>query len=172
VKTLAILRHAKSSWDDSSLSDFERPLNDRGRKAARRIGREMKHRKMRFDHVLASPAMRVRETLDGVADGYGDRFEVEFDERIYMASTGALLDIIRDMADNWKRPLLVGHNPGLEQLLGRLTSDDNRGLRDKVLGKYPTGALAVVELPADRWHDVEGGGGQIIELILPRELSD
>ena len=171
MKFLTILRHAKSSWDDSSLSDFDRPLNDRGRKAARRIGREMQHREMHFDHVRASPAVRVRETLDGVADGYGDRFDVEFDERIYMASAGTLLETVRSTADDWKRPLLVGHNPGLEQLLSRLTVDDDLGQRDKVIGKYPTGALAVLELRAERWRDVEEGSGRIVELILPRELD-
>ena len=171
MRTLTLLRHAKSSWDDSNLSDFDRLLNDRGRKAARRIGEEMKHRNMRFDHVLASPAQRVRETLDEVAGGYGDRFETEFDERIYMASVPTLLEVIRSIPDAAKSPLLVGHNPGLEQLLARLTSDDELGLRDKILGKYPTSALAVVELPTDRWRDVEDGSGTIVELILPRELD-
>ena len=171
MKTLTILRHAKSSWDDSNLGDFDRPLNDRGRKAARRIGEEMKRREMRFDHVLASPAQRVRETLDGVADGYGERFRTQFEERIYMADVSTLLEVIRSIRDNFKKPLLVGHNPGLEQLLARLTSDDERGLRRKIHGKLPTGALAVVELLADSWSDVQEGGGKIVELILPRELD-
>lgn len=171
MKRLIILRHAKSSWDDSSLSDFDRPLNERGIKAARRMGVEVKNRSMGFDQVLASPAVRVRETLDRVAEGSGDRFDVEFDERIYMASADALLDIVRGILDDSKAPLLVGHNPGLEQMLARLTSDDVRGLRDKVLGKYPTGALAVVELPAEHWREVEEGSGEIVELILPRELA-
>ena len=172
MKTLTILRHAKSSWDESGLSDFERPLNDRGTKAARRIGEELQRRGMRFDHVLASPAVRVRETLDGVADGYGADFEVAFDERIYMATVGALLEIVRGIPDDSKRPLLVGHNPGLELLLSRLTRGHDGGPRDKVLGKYPTGALAVVQLPAKLWREVAEGSGEIVELILPRELRD
>ena len=109
MKTLTILRHAKSSWDDSRLSDFERPLNDRGTKAARRMGEELKRRGMRFDHVLASPAVRVRETLDGVTGGCGADFDVAVDERIYMATVGELLAIIRAIPDDSKRPLLVGH---------------------------------------------------------------
>lgn len=171
MKVLTILRHAKSSWDDSNLGDFDRPLNDRGRKAARRIGEEMNQRRMRFDHVVASPAQRVRETLDGVAGGYGGRFETEFNERIYMADVRTLLEAIRSIPDDSARPLLVGHNPGLEQLLARLTSDDEHGLRGRIVGKYPTGALAVVEIPADGWRDVEEGSGRIVELILPRDLD-
>ena len=104
-------------------------------------------------------------------DGYGERFDAEFDERIYMADVATLLEVIRGIPDASETPLLVGHNPGLEQLLARLTSDDELGLRGKVAGKYPTGALAVVELPADRWRDVQEGSGKIVELILPRELD-
>ena len=171
MRALTLLRHAKSSWGDSRLGDFDRPLNDRGREAARRLGEEMKQREMRFDQVLASPAVRVRQTLYKVAEGYGERFDAVFDERIYMAGLDALLEIVRDIPDDSEKPLLVGHNPGLEQLLLRLTSDDDRGLRGKVAGKYPTGALAVVELPADRWREITEGSGKIVELILPRELD-
>ena len=172
MRRLAILRHAKSSWDDSSLDDFSRPLNDRGIKAAARVGREMKKRELRFDHVLASPAVRVRETLDRVAKGYDRELTARFDERIYMASSATLLEIVRDLPDQAEAPLLVGHNPGLERLVTMLSTDDDRGLREKVHGKYPTGALAVLELPAESWRDVEEGSGEIVELILPRELGD
>ena len=172
MRRLAILRHAKSSWDDSSLDDFARPLNERGIEAAQRIGREMKNRNLGFDYVLASPAVRVRETLDRVAKGYGDELTARFDERIYMASSATLLEIVREFPDQAEAPLLVGHNPGLERLVTTLSSDDHGGLREKVHGKYPTGALAVLELPAKSWRDVEEGSGQIVELILPRELVD
>lgn len=86
MTVLSLLRHAKSSWDDAAASDFDRPLNDRGRKAAERMGRELAQREMRFDHVLASPAARVRETLELLADGYGALPEIHFDQRIYAAS--------------------------------------------------------------------------------------
>ena len=172
MRRLAILRHAKSSWDDSSLDDFSRPLNERGIKAARRVGRELKKRKVRFDHVLASPAVRVRETLDRVADGYGKRFAIEFEDRIYLASLRTLLEIVRELPDKADASLLVGHNPGFEHLVAALAADDDRGYRDKILGKYPTGALAVIELPASSWRDVAEGSGKIVDLILPRELDD
>ena len=163
MKRLTILRHAKSSWDDPSLDDFERPLNDRGIKAAWRMGREMRERGLRFDHVLASPAVRVRETLDQVAKGYGSAFEIAFDERIYMASLGVLLGIVQAIPDEATAPLLVGHNPGLQQLVLNLTGDD------RVRKKFPTAVLAVIELTTSSWKVIERG--QLAELILPRELD-
>jgi phosphohistidine phosphatase len=172
MKTLTILRHAKSSWDDAGREDFDRPLNDRGWKAARRMGREMKRRKMGFDIALASPAARVRETLDGVAETYGEfGFPVRFERQIYLAERATLLDLVRELPENAGRALLVGHNPGLERLIVELTTDDSKGFRHEVAGKYPTAALAVIELSTKHWRDVAPGGGKIVELILPRELD-
>lgn len=168
---LAILRHAKSSWDDSALDDFDRPLNDRGRKAARRVGREMKARGMRFDQVLASPAARVRETLDEVARGYGGELDVRFDDALYGASAEALLGFVRAIPGKAHAPLLVGHDPGLHQLVLRLTRDDGAKLRGRIAAKFPTGALAMIALDATRWDEVEPGSGEIRELILPRDLE-
>ena len=163
MKILTILRHARSSWDDPSLDDFERPLNERGIKAARRLGVEMKRRGMQFDHVLASPAVRVRETLDEVAKGYGSAFEIAFDERIYMASLGVLLDMVRAIPEEATAPLIVGHNPGLQQLVLNLTGND------RVREKFPTAVLAVIGLTTSSWKEVERG--ELSELILPRELD-
>lgn len=171
MKTLTILRHAKSSWDDSSLDDFSRPLNDRGRKAAAAIGRALRKRGLTFDLVLASPATRVRETLERFAEGYGKRGEVRFDERIYMASAGTLLAVVRELPDNVVSTLLVGHNPGLQQLVLMLAGGDAHDL-ERVGEKFPTAAVATVELPAVRWSDIEAGSGQIVALIRPRELDD
>ena len=171
MKTLLLLRHAKSSWDDAALDDFNRPLNERGWKAARRMGRELKHRGMRFDIVMASTAARVRETIDGVHEHYDFAAPIQFEPRMYGASTDVLLLLVRELPDTVRAPLLVGHNPGLERLLVELTRDDEKGLRHQIAGKYPTGALAVMELPAHRWTDVAPGSGKIVELILPKELD-
>jgi phosphohistidine phosphatase len=171
MKRLTILRHAKSDWGDPNLEDFNRPLNDRGWKSARRMGRELKERDMRFDLVVASPAARVRETIDGLREKYAMNVEIRFEPRMYGASEQMLLAMVRALPEKVHRPLLVGHNPGLERLLVELSHDDKHGLRDQIAGKYPTGALAVVELPAHRWAEVEPGSGQIAELILPKELD-
>jgi phosphohistidine phosphatase len=168
---LAVLRHAKSSWAEAGMDDFDRPLNERGRAAARRIGQELKRRGVRFDHVIASPAIRVRETLDQLANGYGGSFDVLFDQQVYGAPADSLLELIRRIPAEVHAPLLVGHNPGLQQLILELASDDPDGLRSRVRNGFPTAAVAVVELPAVRWSEVRPKSGVIRELILPSELD-
>lgn len=171
MKRLAVLRHAKSSWDDPNLDDLNRPLNDRGWNAARRLGRELKHRGMRFDLVLASTAARVRETIDGVQEKFDFNAPIQFEPQIYLATEEMLFSLVRTLPESVHRPLLVGHNPGLEQLLVDLTYDDAKGLRHRVTGKYPTGALAIVEFAAHRWADISAGSGQVVELIVPKTLD-
>ena len=168
---LTTLRHAKSSWDEPGLDDFDRPLNDRGRKAARRVGRELKRRRIRFDHVIASPAVRVRETIGELSKGYGKLPDVSFDSQIYDASADALLHVLRRIPETAHAPLLVGHNPGMQQLVLALVREDGNGLRGRVAEKYPTAALAMIELAVPRWDEVETQSGTIVELILPRELD-
>src|SRR5258708_29908397 len=168
---LTVLRHAKSSWDDPGLDDFNRPLNAVGRKAARRMGRELKLRKMHFDLVLASAAARVRETIDGIEENYDFKAKVSFEQSIYTASEEALLSLVRSLPKNVHFPLFVGHNPGLERLLLMLTHDDEQSFRRRVAHKFPTGALAVVKLPADDWDKVELGSAKIAALIYPKELT-
>ena len=170
MKRLAVLRHAKSSWDEPNNDDFDRPLNERGWAAARRMGRELRQRQMRFDLCLASPAARVRETLDGLAETYGPfLFPVRFEPEIYLADSATLMELVHGIPETIEAPLLVGHNPGLERLIQRLTRDDQAGLRERVVQKFPTAALAVIELPKSRWSDT--GDGTVVELILPRELD-
>jgi len=170
MKILTVLRHAKSSWDDSRLDDFDRPLNDRGWKAAHRMGGEFRQRGLRFDLVLASPAARVRETIDGLREKFELDVEIRFEPEVYAASEERLLQVVRAISEDAQRVLLVGHNPGLEQLVAGLTRDDDP-TRDRVSEKFPTAACAQIELPADRWTDVEPGTGKIVALILPKELD-
>ena len=162
MKRLTILRHAKSSWDDPGLDDFNRPLNERGWKAARRMGRELEERGLKFDLVLSSTAARARETIDGVQESYDFAAPIAFEPRLYLATETALLEILGALDEKVKAPLIVGHNPGLELLIAGLT---------RVERKFPTGALAVIDLPARRWAEVEPGSGEIVELILPKELD-
>lgn len=168
MKTLTLLRHAKSGWDDPSLSDFERPLNARGHVAARAMGREMRALGLAGDRIVASPAARVTETIDGLAESYGPLAPV-YDERIYLASLDTLLDIVRATDDAHHTLLLVGHNPGMERLALLLS----RGgpLHDEVALKYPTGALAEISFPVDHWRDVAESGGTLERFLRPRDLS-
>ncbi len=170
MKTLTVLRHAKSSWDDQKLDDFDRPLNARGWKAARRVGRELKQRKIKFDFGLASPAARVRETIDGFIQGYGQPdFEIRFEPKIYEATVGTLFELIRGLPERAAAPLLIGHNPGLERLVVELTQDGK--LHDQVAEKFPTAAMAMIELSAEQWDEVQPGSGEIAELIIPKDLD-
>lgn len=170
MKRLTVLRHAKSSWADSKLEDFNRPLNDRGWKAARRLGRELEKEGVKFDLIIASPAGRVRETIDGLTESLKLNVEIRFEPRMYAASEEMLLKIVEEIPESAHAPLMVGHNPGLQQLIIELThhSDD---LRRRVERKFPTAALAKIELPARRWAEVEPGSGEIASLILPKELD-
>ncbi|MFL6759986.1 SixA phosphatase family protein [Sphingomonas sp.] len=172
MKRLAVLRHAKSDWGDAQIDDHNRPLNERGWKAARCMGRELKQRGIKFDLVLASTAARVRETLDGLREKYDfGSAPIQFEPLMYTAGEAELLSLVRDLPESVHAPLLVGHNPGLEQLVKNLTRDDGRGLRGRIAHKYPTAAFALVELPAHRWADVESGSGELVELILPKDLD-
>lgn len=169
MKRLTILRHAKSSWDDP-VADFDRALNERGRKAAELVGEDLKRRGAKFDCVLASPARRVRETLERVAEGYGEALDVHFDERIYLASEDHLLQLVHRITDDVESAMIVGHNPGLHRLTLLLARDEG-ALRRQIADKYPTGAAATVQFEADRWREVEPESGELIALILPRDLD-
>jgi phosphohistidine phosphatase len=169
MKTLTLLRHAKSTWNDPVAIDFDRPLNKKGRRAAHTIGRALKDEGLRFDRVLASPALRVIETLDDVADGYGSKLDRQYDKRIYLASPAVLLDVIHEADDEADRIMIVGHNPGLERLALMLT--DGEGLRSEVAVKYPTATVAEISLPVQHWRDVSEGIGTLIRFIRPRDLD-
>ena len=171
MKTLILLRHAKSSWNDPVASDFDRPLNKRGRRAARTVGRELRSRGMEFDSVVASPATRVVETLADLSEGYGSAIEPDFDRRVYLASANTLLEIVQDADDSADRLLIVGHNPGLERLAMLLTREDGNGLRGELAIKYPTATVAEIALPVERWRDVEAGSGRLSRFIRPRDLD-
>ena len=168
MKNLTLLRHAKSGWDDPSLTDFQRPLNARGREAARAMGGEMRRLGLVFDCILASPAARVTETLDGVAEAFGPLVP-RYDERIYLAPVETLLAIVRAADDACAGLLIVGHNPGMERLallLGRAGP-----LRGEIAAKYPTGALAEIGLPIARWRDVTPATGTLRRFLRPRDLE-
>ena len=172
MKTLTLLRHAKSSWAEPGMKDFDRPLNKRGREAARLVGADLKRRKISFDHILASPAVRVRDTLEELENAYGSPLDISFDEQIYLASPKALLSLVRALPETDASVLLVGHNPGMHEFALQLSKEDSDGLRGRITGKYPTGALASIELPVDRWSDAGTKLGTISALVLPRELAD
>jgi len=172
MKTLTLLRHAKSSWDDAVARDFDRPLNARGRKAAGTVGRHMRAGKLGFDHVVASPAVRIVETVDEVESGYGGALAPAWDRRIYLASASSLLDVVHELPEGARSALLIGHNPGLEDLILLLIPDRaGDALRDLVEEKFPTAALATMTFDVDAWSEVKAGGGVLVRFVRPRDLD-
>jgi phosphohistidine phosphatase len=170
MKTLTLLRHAKSGWDDPVARDFDRPLNPKGQRAAAMVGRHMRALRLAFDHVVASPAVRVAETLDHVGQGYGDDLAPHWDQRIYLASPATLLDVVHDLPPAAERVLLVGHNPGLEELVLLLVPDGG-ALRDEVEIKFPTATLAEVTFEGAGWDAARAGSGTLTRFVRPRDLD-
>lgn len=171
MKTLTLLRHAKSGWDDAIARDVDRPLNPRGKLAAARIGQYLRDEGLDFDHVLASPAVRVVETLDHLARGRGGPLSAVTERRIYLASSATLLDLVNALPDAASRVLLVGHNPGLEDLVMLLVPASDGALRAEVEVKFPTASLAEMTFAVDRWRDVTGNGGRLARFVRPRDLD-
>jgi phosphohistidine phosphatase len=168
MKTLTLLRHAKSDWDDPALRDFDRPLNAKGARAAVTMGRHMRALGLAFDHVLASPAARVEQTLAQVSGGYGAMLKPEWDRRIYLAPASTLLELIQALPEDVEHALLVGHNPGLEELVLLLVPESP--LRDEVEIKFPTATLAEIGI-AGAWADTEEGSGTLLRFVRPRDLD-
>src|ERR1700704_3713214 len=157
MKILLLLRHAKSSWKDESLSDFDRPLNERGRKAAQAIGRYLRKQKMMPDLVLSSPAVRARETTGIITTTAKLTAEIRYDQRIYEADPLRLVHVLSQIEDNFRSVLLVGHNPGMAELLGLLTGSSQH---------MPTAALAKIRLEGvEDWSEISQAKA-ILELMI------
>lgn len=168
VKRLFLLRHAKSAWDDPTLRDCDRPLAPRGRKAAKRVARWAKKHRVRPQLVVCSNAVRAHQTLQRMLPSLGQP-AVSFEVTLYAAAVDTLLDRVRALPDEVDEAMLVGHNPGLMELLLLLAAPGP--LRERAYGNVPTGALAELEAEVDRWADVSPGEALLTELVLPRELT-
>lgn len=161
MKTLLILRHAKSSWDDSALDDHERPLNARGESDAPRMGQFARDERLSPELIVSSDAVRARLTAKAIADATGG--QLLLDPRLYHASADEILDALHSVVEHDVATLMVvGHNPGLEVLLAQLTGEQEA---------LPTAALAQIALPIDRWPDLNTSTrGTLVGLWRPKEL--
>lgn len=163
MKTLYLLRHAKSSWKDPDIQDFDRPLNSHGREAAPLVGRFIRKKKLRVDLLLSSPAERARQTAALVKGSAGLAAELLYDERIYEADLVRLVEIVTQSADSADALMLVGHNPGMEELLTFLTGEERH---------MPTAALACVVLGVEKWVKVQERAGRLEWLVRPKDLAE
>ena len=172
MRTLLVLRHAKSSWDDARLDDFQRPLAPRGIKAARRMGRHMRDSGLVPERALASPAVRTRETIDIVRAELGlGEMPVDFDAALYLAEPAVLIARLQRVPAGVRRLLLVGHNPGLQELALLLIGEKRSPESDEIAAKFPTAALAAIRLDIADWSDVAPGCGRLTHYMTPRKLA-
>lgn len=169
VKQLLILRHAKSSWDDPALADFDRPLAPRGLKTAPLIGRELSRRGWLPDLALVSPALRTRDTWRLVAQELPQHVQSEFAEEVYEAAPATILARVRQIrATNL---LVIGHNPGLQQFVLRLAgAGSDESVFKTIEAKFPTAALARFTLDGD-WADLAFGGAKLTHCLRPKDLA-
>ena len=162
MKTLLILRHAKSSWNHPELSDYDRPLNKRGKRDAPRMGKHLRQEGLTPDRILTSSAKRARKTANKVAKGCGYKGKVKKLDAFYDTVAGVFYETLQTLPDKYQRVMVVGHNPTMEQLVRSLT------------GQYremPTAALAHIELPIQRWEALNlNTEGILINLWTPKTL--
>jgi phosphohistidine phosphatase len=168
TRTLHLLRHAKSSWDDQSLADHERPLSPRGVRDAKRIGKHLGTLPAPPDLVLCSSAVRTRQTLDLVKSSLGDA-TVHVEEGLYGASAADLLERLRGLPEAAGSALVIGHNPGIQDLTLDLAAPGP--LLDAVSVKFPTCALATLALGERTWSSLSAGDAELVGFTIPRDLS-
>jgi phosphohistidine phosphatase len=171
MKTLILLRHAKSDWDAPSTQDFERPLSERGRRAAPLVGEWLRKEGLVPDLVLASAATRAQQTLGLVTHELGEQLPVRSEQELYMAEPDRILAIVRGVGDEVDRLMIVGHNPGIEQLARGLAADGKKKALAKMATKFPTGAAAVIEYDVAHWADVAPGTGKLRAFVRPKDLK-
>lgn len=163
MKTLLLLRHAKSSWKDADLDDHDRPLNKRGKRDAPRMGQLLAEENLLPELIVTSTARRARKTAEHIIHASGYRGETRITSELYNTSGRQLRQFVEGLPESLNRVLMIGHNPGLEELL------------EGLIGQYAplsTAALAHVEFPGDAWRDATADPpARLIKIWQPRELE-
>ena len=163
MKTLHLLRHAKSDWDDESLPDQERPLAPRGIKAARQLAARLKEKPIEAELVLCSTARRTRETLDLIRTALGEA-DLKFEDGLYGAGAEELIARLRRLPKKIGAVMVIGHNPGIEEAAWLLLGPDRSP------GHFPTGALASLRFEVEDWRSIKEGGAELLGFITPKDL--
>lgn len=171
MRRLLLMRHAKSSWATPGQLDFDRPLAPRGLKAASRIARYIADHGIAPDAVICSPARRTRTTLDLMLGILPAPEAVRYEKALYEGTAVALIGIVRSSSDEHPTVMVVGHNPGIQDAVLLLVAPVDRPLHHEIAAKYPTGAVAVVTFPCDRWADAAPGSGNLEAFVTPRGLD-
>jgi phosphohistidine phosphatase len=169
--TLMLLRHAKAKRDSADGKDHSRTLSRRGRAASDAMAKALRAEKLAPDRALVSSALRTRETWDRIAEAHGWADRERRDDRLYLAEAGRILRILRAEPDGEKTLMVVGHNPGLADLAGALAGSGDPEALAALRGRFPTGALAVIEFDAAHWRDIARDNGRLVRYLEPRELD-
>ena len=160
MKTLLILRHAKSGWKELGLTDRDRPLNNRGRRDAPLIGALLSRKHLKPDLIVSSTARRALTTAEMVADNCDYGSTVQADHRLYLAKPETVIDVVRSLAGDTSTVLLVGHNPGLRELIALMTG---------AIETFPTSALAQVQLSITAWREIRASTrGTLVNIWRPK----
>ncbi len=171
MRTVSLYRHAKSSWDDPSLDDFDRGLSKRGKASAPRMGAHIREAGLDPDLVLCSKAARTRETF-ALTFGADAASQVQFEQRLYLACASTMLDMLRALRDEVGHVMILGHNPGLHALALDLFSRGEPASVDAVCRKFPTCGLAVIDVDIDAWRGLGVGDGYLRSFVTPKSLPE
>jgi len=171
MRRLMLLRHAKSDWSKPGARDRERKLATRGREAAPRIGTYMARHGLQPDRVLCSTATRTRQTWDLVAGPLTGEPTVVYEDRLYEAGPEAILKVVKETKADTHALLLVGHNPGIHEFAKKLIATGDVEARQRVMEKFPTAALAVIDFALDDWRGLHLHSGRLDRFVAPRMLA-
>ncbi|MBS0221974.1 MAG: histidine phosphatase family protein [Proteobacteria bacterium] len=172
MKTVLLLRHAKSAWGDPGLADHERPLNRRGEHAAEIMADHIVRKGLRPDIILCSTALRTRQTLAPLLRRLDNPAPpITLEKGLYLASEAVLLARLQALPDDLRVALLIGHNEGIGELGGALAGDGPAELLQALRGKFPTGALAILQAPIQQWAQLAPGSARLVEFVRPRDLD-
>jgi phosphohistidine phosphatase len=166
-KRLHLLRHAKSSWKEPELADHDRPLSGRGRRAADVMARHLRESAVKPELVLCSTARRARQTWERIEPSLAGT-PVRYDPELYGASAASLLERVRGVPDDVASVLLIGHNPAIEVLACELACPS--ALLDDLAAKFPTGALATLDVPAASWRGLGDDCAELVAFVRPRDV--
>jgi phosphohistidine phosphatase len=162
MKNLLLMRHAKSSWQETSLPDHQRPLNGRGKRDAPRMGKFLREQSLLLDTILCSTAVRARETAEGLLQEYTFDGEVSYIDDLYQASTETIISVLNRLPDEVNTAMVIAHNPGLDEFL-EIVCDE--------CGHMPTGCVAHIKYPLEHWADLrEYSRCELVQLWKPRNI--
>lgn len=171
MRTLYLLRHAKSDWNGEISADFDRPLSKRGFSAAPRMGQFMAESKLIPDRILCSAAKRTRQTLSALQPHFGDEIDIQITDRIYSGNAMDYLNLIRSEGGDCRSLLVIGHNPSTQGLALALSGKGEQTMRDQMAMKYPTAGLCVINFDIEHWSEIGEGLGDLVLFTTPNLIT-